>query len=58
LLKRSSSKLEPNFSLDDAKEVLIKLAAAKKTRQADLKIGVLSNFDNRLHDIVPALGRV
>jgi hypothetical protein len=43
--------------LDDAQDVLAKLAAVKKTRQNDLKIGLLSNFDNRLHDIVPALGK-
>jgi hypothetical protein len=42
--------------LDDAQDVLAKLAAVKKTRQNELKIGLLSNFDNRLHDIVPALG--
>lgn len=47
---------KPYLLLDDGKEGLGKLAALKKMRQGDLKIGLVSNFDNRLHDIVPALG--
>lgn len=42
----------PYLVLDDASEVLTRLRASHPA----LKIGLLSNFDNRLHDIVPALG--
>jgi hypothetical protein len=39
---------------DDAGEVLEKL----KTQHPTVKVGLISNFDNRLHDIVPALGKL